>query len=139
MGNNCDVWFEVDGTNEIIDKIFQELTTIGYNGCYGYYKIHRVNDKRLEVYGTTKWEPPVEMFNTWLNTYDGLKLECMFKEEFLHYAGIWNAKREHAEMVDFTVVKSNDVRSATSGLLYKLEKKLGLSAHMDTPYMNDSL
>jgi hypothetical protein len=139
MGNNCDIWFEVDGTNEIIDKVFQELNTLGYNGCYGFYKIHRISDKRLEVYGTTKWEPPIDMFVEWTNQYDGLKVECLFKEEYLQYAGSWNNVTDENEMVDFAVSTIDDVKSADTGLLYKLENKLSLSAHMDTYGLNDNL
>ena len=30
MGNNCYIWFELDGSNDIINKIYQELNTIGF-------------------------------------------------------------------------------------------------------------
>lgn len=138
MGNNCYIWFEVNGTNDTIDKIYQELNTIGFNGCYGFSDIQKINDGCLEVYGTTKWEPPVEMFNTWLDTYKSLKIRCLFKEEFLQFAGSWNEEQSQAELVDFTTVTSDDVRSADSGLLSEIDKKLDLADHMDIPEMNDN-
>ena len=30
MGNNCYIWFELNGSNDTIDKIYQELNTIGF-------------------------------------------------------------------------------------------------------------
>ena len=138
MGNNCDIWFEVNGSNDTIDKIFQELNTIGFNGCYGFSNIQKINDEKLEVYGTTKWSPPVEMFNAWLDTWTTLKIRCLFKEEFLQFAGSWNEEQSEAELVDFTTVTSEDVRRADSGLLSEIDKKLGLADHMDTPGMNDN-
>ena len=41
MGNNCYIWFELDGSNDTIDKIYQELNTIGFNGCYGFSDIQK--------------------------------------------------------------------------------------------------
>uniref|UniRef100_A0A6C0CD98 YubB ferredoxin-like domain-containing protein n=1 Tax=viral metagenome TaxID=1070528 RepID=A0A6C0CD98_9ZZZZ len=138
MGNNCYIWFEVDGSNDTIDKIYQELNTIGFNGCYGFSDIQKINDGHLEVYGTTKWTPPIDMFNTWLNTSKSLKIRCLFKEEFLQFAGSWNEEQSQAELVDFTTVTSDDVRNADSGLLSEIDKKLDLAYHMDTPFLNDN-
>lgn len=139
MGNNCYIWFEVDGSNDKIDKIdkiYQELNTLGFNGCYGFSDIQKINNGRLEVYGTTKWTPPIDMFNTWLNTYKSLKIRCIFKEEYLQFAGEWF--NGDTELVDFAVVTSDDVRRADSGLLSEIDKKLNLADHMDTPEMNDN-
>ena len=41
MGNNCYIWFELDGSNDTINKIYQELNTIGFNGCYGFSDIQK--------------------------------------------------------------------------------------------------
>ena len=138
MGNNCYIWFELNGSNDTIDKIYQELNTIGYNGCYGFSDIQKINEGHLEVYGTTKWTPPIDMFNTWLNTSKSLKIRCLFKEEFLQFAGSWNEEQSQAELVDFTTVTSDDVRNADSGLLSEIDKKLDLADHMDTPFLNDN-
>jgi len=136
MGNNCYIWFEVDGSNDTIDKIYQELNTIGFNGCYGFSDIQKINDERLEVYGTTKWSPPIDMFTDWLTIWPTLKMRCLFKEEFLQFAGEWF--NGDTELVDFAVVTSDDVRRADSGLLSEIDKKLDLADHMDTPGLNDN-
>lgn len=136
MGNNCYIWFELNGSNDTIDKIYQELNTIGFNGCYGFSDIKKINDGNLEVYGTTKWTPPIDMFNEWLNKSKSLKIRCIFKEEFLQFAGEWS--NGDTELVNFDVVTSDDVRRADSGLLSEIDKKLDLADHMDTPGMNDN-
>ena len=136
MGNNCYIWFELNGSNDTIDKIYQELNTIGFNGCYGFPDIKKINDGHLEVYGTTKWTPPIDMFNEWLTMWSTLKIRCIFKEEYLQFAGEWS--NGDTELVNFDVVTSDDVRRADSGLLSEIDKKLDLADHMDTPGMNDN-
>ena len=136
MGNNCYIWFELNGSNDTIDKIYQELNTIGFNDCYGFSDIKKINDGRLEVYGTTKWTPPIDMFNEWLKTSKSLKIRCIFKEEYLQFAGEWS--NGDTELVNFDVVTSDDVRRADSGLLSEIDKKLDLADHMDIPEMNDN-
>lgn len=141
MGNNCYIWFELNGSNDTIDKIYQELNTIGFNGCYGFSDIKKINDGCLEVYGITKWAPPIDMFNEWLNTSKSLKIRCIFKEEFLQFAGEWTNKHiltGETNLLDFKTFTSEDVRRADSGLLSEIDKKLDLADHMDTPEMNDN-
>ena len=136
MGNNCYIWFELNGSNDTIVKIHQELNTIGFNGCYGFSDIQKINDGHLEVYGTTKWTPPIDMFNEWLTMWSTLKIRCIFKEEYLQFADEWS--NGDTELVNFDVVTSDDVRRADSGLLSEIDKKLDLADHMDTPGMNDN-
>ena len=79
MGNVCYLWFEVTSLNkEILQKIFDELSEIGYNGCYGFRDI-KLTDGKLESLGETKWSPPIEMFEKWLKDYPELNLKSFYK------------------------------------------------------------
>ena len=135
MGNVCYLWFEVVSLNkEILQKIFDELSDIGYNGCYGFRDI-KLTDDKLEAIGETKWSPPIDMFEKWLNDYPEIQFKSFYKEEFLHFAGtLTNTTNEH---VDFKNVCSYDVREATEGLLYELNNRFNLADHMDNERMND--
>ena len=140
MANDCYIWFRVTASSDSIDKIINELRTVGFNGSYGYSSIERKNDTCVEVYGTTKWHPPVETFNKWLNVWSDTKIECLFKEEFLQFAGRWISDNEDGgdgEYIDFKQTSSRDVRNADSGLLYELEKKLYLADQMENHRLND--
>ncbi len=136
MGNDCENYIEITSTNKNhIESIGAELTTIGDNGSYGYRDIV-VGDNTLTARGTTKWSPPLDMYHHWKQTYEGIQLYALYKEEFLHFAGKVN--NEDQEHVDFSVVTSNDVRIASEGLLFELNDKLHLAEHMDTEGMNDN-
>ena len=76
------------------------------------------------------------MYHQWIQTYEGIQLYALYKEEFLHFAG--KLENEDQKHVDFSVVTSNDVRSASEGLLFELNDKLHLAEHMDTEGMNDN-
>ena len=136
MGNDCENYIEITSTNKNhIESMGAELTTIGDNGCYGYRDIV-INDNSLTARGTTKWSPPLDMYHQWIQTYEGIQLYALYKEEFLHFAG--KLENEDQKHVDFSVVTSNDVRSASEGLLFELNDKLHLAEHMDTEGMNDN-
>jgi len=135
MGNECENWFEVKSTNKAdIEKIKEEIMTIGWNGCYGFRDIDAA-DNSLTSRATTKWNPPLDMFSRWLS-YPDLHITVYYKEEFLQFAGrIVDESQEH---VDFALVTSDDVRSAREGLLFELNEKLSLADHMDDEQRNDN-
>ena len=137
MGNECENWFEIKTTNkDTLRKLSEELKTIGYNGCYGYRDIE-TTDNKLTARGTTKWNPPIDDFKRWTETYPDIELTALYKEEFLQFAGrITSDSQEH---VDFETVTPEDVRNADSGILYELNTKLYLADHMDDWERNDNV
>lgn len=137
MANDCYLWFRLVASKDTLDKLVSQLKTIGYNGCYGYSSVESINDTTVEVRGTTKNRPPIDMFSKWLETYSDLKVDCLFKEEFLNFAGKWLSDNDTYHMVDFKTISSLDVKHADSGYLYELEKKLNLAEHMDDYQFND--
>tara|TARA_B100000700_G_C14910016_1_gene791730 strand:+ start:98 stop:550 length:453 start_codon:yes stop_codon:yes gene_type:complete len=137
MANDCYLWFRLIASRDTLDKLVTQLKTIGYNGCYGYSCVENINDTTIEVRGTTKNSPPIDMFTKWLENYSDLKVECLFKEEFLYFAGKWMSDNDTYHMVDFKTISSQDVKDADSGYLYELQKKLYLAEHMDDHYFND--
>lgn len=136
MGNNCYVLFYVKGCNEALKQIESELKTIGWNGCYGFNDII-MDGEKLTVRGTTKWKPPNDMFNKWMDEWPSVFVDCYFKEEYLHFSGRWNCEYSEPLLVDFNTTSSRDVRMAQSGLLYKLNTYFSLADHMDDDSMND--
>lgn len=137
MANDCYLWFRLVASKDTLDKLVSQLNTIGYNGCYGYSSVESINDTTVEVRGITKNRPPIDMFSKWLETYSDLKVDCLFKEEFLNFSGKWLSDNDTYYMVDFKTISSLDVKDADSGLLYELEKKLNLAEHMDDYHFND--
>lgn len=136
MANDCYLWFRLVASKDTLDKLVNQLKTIGYNGCYGYSSVESINDTTVEVRGTTKNRPPIDMFSKWLENYSDLKVDCLFKEEFLNFAGKWMSDDTYY-MVDFKTISSQNVKDADSGYLYELEKNLCLAEHMDDYYFND--
>ena len=140
MGNECDNWFQIT-CNDIttIQKIYSELMHMRNlsdedDKTYGFRDI-TITDTTLTARGLTKRNPPIEEFKKWL-AYPSVHLTALYKDEFLQFAGrIIDDVQEH---VDFETVTSDDVRNATSGILYALHEKLHLADHMDDEWRNDN-
>ena len=129
MANDCYNWLEIISSDKkVIEKIHNALKTIGYNGSYGYRDLE-LYDNKLIAYSTTKWTPPIEQYQEWVNENPGLQIRSFFKDEFLDFAGTWtNTTYNHIELES---ISSNEIRNATEGLLYDLNNHLYLADHMD--------
>lgn len=136
MGNEVENWIQVKATDKRhIDEIVNNLHKQGELDCYGYRDIVQ-HDNQFTARATTKWNPPIDEFKHWLDRFPDIELYALYKEEFLHFAGrIEGNLQEH---VDFESVTSDDVRNATSGLLFELNEKLDLANHMDDDWRNDN-
>lgn len=136
MGNEVENWICVKTPNkhhirEIINNLHKqgELDTYGYRDIVEY-------DNQFTARATTKWNPPIDEFNQWLDRFPEIELYALYKEEFLYFAGRIDGNLQ--EHVDFESVTSDDVRNATSGLLFELNDKLYLADHMDDERRNDN-
>ena len=66
--------------------------------------------QQLKLEGITKNRPPIDMFSNWIENYSDLKVDCLFKEEFLNFAGKWLSDNDTYYMVDFKTISSQDVK-----------------------------
>ena len=51
-----------------------------------------MDGEKLTVGRTTKWKPPNDMFNKWMDEWPSVFVDCYFKEEYLHFSGRWNCR-----------------------------------------------